>query len=164
MKQGFRLLLVLLAALGACAQPPTFEQIAPTLPPLSPNMARIFVYRDSDYQALEWVPVFFNGARIGAVGPGYVMMRDVPPGTYDIAVASQGLYPNQDKVVLAAPAQTFYAKIETVRGLDPSANRPVPLTTFVVVLKQPEVAQPEIAQRWYTAGARGSHAVADAVR
>jgi hypothetical protein len=147
-------LLLVLAALGACAKPPTFAQIAPTLPPLAPNTARIFVYRDPDYQALQWVPVFFNGARVGTVGPGYVMMRDVPPGTYDIAVASQGLYPNQDKVVAAAPGQTFYAKVGTVRGIDPSASRPVPLTTFVVVLVDPETAQREIAQRWYTTQTR----------
>ncbi len=110
MRRGFRLLLVLVAALGACAAPPTFEQIAPSLPPLPPDGARIFVYRDYEtYQSLAWAPVFFNGVRIGAVGPGYVMMRNVPAGTYDIAAASQGLYPNQDKVVVAAPGQTFYS-------------------------------------------------------
>ena len=152
MRRVFRLVLVLLAALGACAAPPTYEQIAPTLPPLAPNMARIFVYRDYEtYQSLAWVPVFLNGVRVGAVGPGYVMMRDVPPGTYDIVVASQGLYPNQDKVVVAAPGQSFYAKIETLRGLDPSADRAVPLTTFVVVLIDPEIARREIAHLWYTA-------------
>ena len=152
MKYGRRLLLVLLVALGACAQPPTFEQVAPTLQPLPPNMARILVYRDYEtYDSLAWAPMFFNGVRAGAVGPGYVMMRDVPPGTYDIAVASQGLYPNQDKVVVAAPGQTFYAKIETLRGLDPSANRPVPLTTYVVVLVDPEIARREITHLWYTA-------------
>ena len=152
MRRVFRLVLVLLAALGACAAPPPYEQIAPTLPPLAPNMARIFVYRDYEtYQSLAWVPVFLNGVRVGAVGPGYVMMRDVPPGTYDIVVASQGLYPNQDKVVVAAPGQTFYAKIETLRGLDPSADRAVPLTTFVVVLIDPEIARREIAHLWYIA-------------
>lgn len=150
--RGFRLLSVaLLAALGACAQPPSYAQVAPSLPALALGMARIVVYRDYSYQSPSWVPVFFNGARVSAVGPGYVMLRDVPPGTYDIAVASQGLYPNQDKVVAAAPGQTFYAKIETVRGLDPTANRPVPLTTFVVVLVEPETAQREIAPLWYTA-------------
>jgi hypothetical protein len=152
MRRVFRLVLVLLAALGACAAPPTYEQIAPTLPPLAPDMARIFIYRDYEtYQSLAWVPVFLNGVRGGAVGPGYVMMRDVPPGTYDIAVASQGLYPNQDKVVVAAPGQTFYAKIETLRGLDPTADRAVPLTTFVVVLVDPEAARREIGHLWYTA-------------
>jgi Protein of unknown function (DUF2846) len=152
MRREFRLVLVLLAALGACAAPVAFEQIAPTLPPLAPDMARIFIYRDYEtYGSLAWVPVFLNGSRVGAVGPGYVMMRDVPTGTYDIAVASQGLYPNQDKVVVAAPGQTFYAKIETLRGLDPAADRAVPLTTFVVVLIDPETARHEIARLWYTA-------------
>ena len=152
MRRVFRLVLVLLAALGACAAPPTYEQVAPTLPPLAPDMARIFIYRDYEtYQSLAWVPAFLNGVRVGAVGPGYVMMRDVPPGTYDIVVASQGLYPNQDKVVVAAPGQSFYAKIETLRGLDPSADRAVPLTTFVVVLVDPEAARREIAHLWYIA-------------
>src|SRR5580704_2293107 len=151
MRRGFRLLFVVLAAMGACAPPPTFEQVATTLPPLSPEAARIFVYRDVDYQSPAWTRVFFNGANIGSVGPGYVIMRDVAPGTYDIAVASQGLYPNQDKVVVAAGGQTFYAKIETLRGLDPSANRPAPLTTYVVVLVDPDTARREVARRWYTA-------------
>jgi hypothetical protein len=154
MRRGFGLLFVVLAAVGACATPPTFEQIATTLPPLSPGAARIFVYRDVDYQSPAWTRVFFNGATAGSVGPGYVMMRDVPPGTYDIAVASQGLYPNQDKVVVAAGGQTFYAKIESLRGLDPSADRPVPLTTYVVVIVDPETARREVAQRWYTAEER----------
>lgn len=165
MRRGFRLLLVLVAALGACAAPPTFEQIAPSLPPLPPDGARIFVYRDYEtYQSLAWAPVFFNGVRIGAVGPGYVMMRNVPAGTYDIAAASQGLYPNQDKVVVAAPGQTFYAKIETLRGLDPTADRPVPLITFVVVLVDPETARREIAHLWYTADTKGLAASGQALR
>jgi Protein of unknown function (DUF2846) len=151
MRRRFWPWLLVLAALGACAEPPTFAQVAPSLPPLAPDMARIFVYRDNDaYQNPAWVPVFFNGARVGAVGPGYVIMRDVPPGSYDISVASQGLYPNQDKVVAAASGQTFYAKIETVRGINPAADRPVPLTTYVVMLIDPQIAQREIQQRWYT--------------
>jgi hypothetical protein len=153
MKRGFWLLLslLLLAAIGACAQPLSYAQVAPSLTGPPPGMARLVVYRDFSYQSPSWVPVFFNGARVSAVGPGYVMLRDVPPGTYDISVASQGLYPDQNKIVAAAPGQIFYAKIETVRGLDPSANRPVPLTTFVVVLVEPEIAQREIAPLWYTA-------------
>ena len=153
MSRGLRLLTVLLAMVGACVPaPPTFEQVAPTLPPVAPSMARIFVYRDYEtYTSPAWVPVFFNGVRVGAVGPGYVLMRNVPPGTHDIAVASQGLYPNQDKVVVAAPGQAFYAKIEALRGLDPSADRAVPLVTYVVVLVEPEVARREIAHLWLVA-------------
>jgi hypothetical protein len=151
MTRGFWLTSLLLAAIGGCAEPVRYAQVAPSLAGPPPGMARIVVYRDWSYQTPSWVPVFFNGTRVSAVGPGYVMLRDVPPGTYDISVASQGLYPNQNKVVVAAAGQTFYAKVETIRGIDPSANRPVPLTTFVVVLVDPELAQREIAPLWYTA-------------
>ena len=152
MRRGFWLIsLLLLTATGGCAEPVRYAQVAPSLAGPAPGLARIVVYRDWSYQSPSWVPVFFNGARVSAVGPGYVMLRDVPPGTYDISVASQGLYPNQNKVVTGAAGQTFYAKIETVRGIDPTANRPVPLTTFVVVLVDPAIAQREIAPLWYTA-------------
>ena len=155
MRLGFCLMsLLLLAAIGGCAEPVRYAQVAPSLAGPPPSKARIVVYRDWSYQSPSWVPVFFNGARVSAVGPGYVMLRDVPPGSYDISVASQGLYPNQNKVVVAAPGQTFYAKIETIRGIDPGFDRPVPLTTFVVVLVEPETGQREIAPLWYTAQAR----------
>ena len=152
---GRRLLPLLILALGlgaGCAAGPTFDEVAATLPPLPPGAARIIVYRAYEpYQSLSWVPVFFNGANVGAVGPGHVFVRDVPPGAYNIAPLSQGLYPDQEKVVLAAPGQTFYAKVESFKGLDPSANRPVPLTTFVVVLVDPATARREIGPLWYTA-------------
>ncbi len=147
-----RLFLVLALAAAGCAEPPTFDQVAGSLPPIPPGAARIFVYRGYEpYQSLSWVPVFFNGYNVGAVGPGHVIMRDVPAGTYDIAVASQGLYPNQDKVVALAPGQVAYAKIGSFQGLDPTADRPVPLTTFVVTLVDPAIARQEIGHLWYMA-------------
>lgn len=154
---GRRVLLVILLVglAGGCASGPTFDEVATTLSPAPAGDARIIVYRAFEpYQSLSWVPVAFNGANVGAVGPGSVFVRDVPSGNYDIAPLSQGLYPNQDKVVLAAPGQTYYAKVESFQGLDPSANRDVPLTTFVVVLVDPETARREIGPLRYTAQQR----------
>jgi hypothetical protein len=146
------LLMSLLALAPGCAAGPTFDEVAATLPPPPPGDARIVVYRDFEpYQSLSWVPVSFNGANVGAVGPGHVFVRDVAPGTYDIAPVSQGLYPNQDKVVVAAPGQTFYAKVESFKGLNPGADRDVPLVTYVVVLVDPATARREIGPLWYTA-------------
>jgi hypothetical protein len=146
------LLMSLLGLAAGCAATPTFDEVAATLPPPPPGDARIVVYRAFEpYQSLSWVPVSFNGANVGAVGPGQVFVRDVPPGTYDIAPVSQGLYPNQDKVVLAAPGQTFYARVESFQGLNPSADRDVPLTTFVVVLVDPQTARREIGSLSYMA-------------
>jgi uncharacterized protein DUF2846 len=145
------LLLVTLFASG-CASGPTFDQVSASLPPPPAGTARIFVYRDiGSYQELSWVPVFFNGGDIGAVGPGKVLMRDVVPGTYTISAKSEGLWPDQDKTVIVAPGQTIYAKIEVVRSLDPTRDRPSPLATYVVVLVDTVTGRREIGGLWYSA-------------
>lgn len=147
-----RLFLLLALAAAGCAAPPTFEEIAGSLPPVLPGEARIFIYRNNEpSQSLSWVRVFFNGANVGAVGNGYVIMRDVPPGTYLISVASQGLFPNQDQVVTLGPGQAAYARIGSFRGLNPTSSRTAPLTTFVVTLVDPLTAQREIGPLWYNA-------------
>jgi hypothetical protein len=147
------LLLLAVAATAACATPPTFDAVSARVPPPAAGAARIFVYRDyKPYQSLEWVPVFFNGAEIGAVGPGHVLLRDVAPGTYTIAALSQGLWPDQAKTLIVAPGQTVFAKIESFKGLDPNANRLAPLVTYVVVLKDTATGRREIGPLWYEAG------------
>jgi uncharacterized protein DUF2846 len=151
-----RLCVLLVVALAGCAGPsPIFDDIAATLPPLAPDRARIFVYRDFEpYQSLSWVPVFLNGNQVGAVGPGHVILRDVPPGTYRIEAKSEGLWPNQTKTVTATAGQTIYAKITSFKGLNPTVSSGGIMTTFVVTLMDPATARHEIATLWYTAKAR----------
>ncbi len=152
--------LVALAAAG-CASPPTFDQVSATLPPIPAGEARIFVYRDYEpYQSLAWVPVFFNGATIGAVGPGHVLKRDVAPGTYKIEAKSEGLWPDQAKTVRVAAGDFVFAKIESFNGLDDSGGGDELQATFVVVLVDPLVARREIGSRWYDARGTASRAVA----
>lgn len=147
------ILLAVVTVTGCAATAPTFDEVAGSLPPVPPGAARIFVYRGFEpYQSLSFVPVFFNGAQVGAVGPGKVIMRDVPaPGSYTIAAKSQGLWPNQNKTVLVQPGQTVYAQIQSLRGLNPTANRPVPQTTFVVVLQDTVTGRRQIGPLWYEA-------------
>ena len=145
------ILLLALVAIG-CTNPPTFDQVSATLAPIRAGEARIFVYRDYEpYQSLSWVPVFFNRAKVGAVGPGQVLMRDVPPGTYTIEPKSEGLWPNQAKTVRVGAGDSVYAKIESFNGLDPSGDDLQ--ATFVVVLMDSVAARREIGPLWYQAGA-----------
>ena len=147
MKQAFgRLLLPLLLALVGCA-PAGTPYSGASIPPVPAGSARVVLYRDFEvYQSLSFVPVFLNRADVGAVGPGKILIRDVPPGTYAIEAKSQGLWPNQVKTVTLAAGDTAYAKIESFRGLNPSANRDELQTTFVVELIAPEVATRELQQ------------------
>jgi hypothetical protein len=156
MGRGVRSLSLLVAMLvAACTSGPTFDQVSTNLPPPPAGTARIFVYRDiGSYQDLSWVPVSFNGGDIGAVGPGKVLMRDVAAGTYTISAKSDGFWPDQDKTVIVAPGQTIYAKIETLRSLDPTRDRPAWLNTYVVVLIDTITGRREIGGLWYSASTR----------
>jgi hypothetical protein len=148
-----RLIALVLLALTACAgEQPTFDQLGARLPPAPANTARIFVYRAFEpYQSLQWVPVFFNNDTIGAVGPGKVILRDVAPGTYTIEAKSEGLWPEQAKTVTVRPGGVVYAKITSFKGLDPTADAPSELITYVVVLMDPATAQREIGPLRYEA-------------
>jgi hypothetical protein len=151
--------LVMLALAACAAEPvPTFDQVGARLPPPPANTARIFVYRDFEpYQSLEWVAVFFNGATVGAVGPGKVFLRDVAPGTYTIEAKSEGLWPEQAKTVTVQPGQTVYAKVTSFKSLNPTGNRQSAISTFVVVLMDPVTARREIGPLWYEAARAGRH-------
>jgi hypothetical protein len=147
-----RLVLLLALVAAGCGSLPTFDQSIATLPPIPAGEARIFVYRDYEpYQSLSWIPVFFNRATIGAVGPGHVLMRDVPPGTYTIEPKSEGLWPDQAKTVRVAAGDTVYAKIESFNGPDATGSSDELQATFVVVLVDPIAARREIGPLWYHA-------------
>ncbi|HXY98862.1 MAG TPA: hypothetical protein VEI03_02600 [Stellaceae bacterium] len=149
-----RLFLVFALALAGCAgEAPTFDDVAAGLSPAPANGARLFVYRDFEpYQSLSWVPVFLNGKEVGAVGPGYVIMRDLPPGGYRIEAKSEGLWPEQAKTVSIAAGETVYAKITSFKSADPSSNNAgATITTFVVTLVDAATGRREIASLWYTA-------------
>ena len=71
-------------ALAAAANPPG-------LAPVSPGMARIWIYRDYEpYQTLARPYVRLNGAIAGISEPGGALYRDVVPGTYTVTVDSDG--------------------------------------------------------------------------
>jgi hypothetical protein len=86
---------LLLLALAGCAQPPPFPAVAPLIPPLAAEQARIYFYRDWEVSesVSSWPRIYLNGAPAGAAVPGGVFYRDVPaPETYDISVDTYGVY------------------------------------------------------------------------
>jgi hypothetical protein len=132
---------VLLALFG-CGIPPQ-PQLA--LPPVSPAKARLVVYRtaNSPYDGLEWTAVSLNGIRADDSGPGTVFYRDVAPGTYEIGVRSDQLYPDQSKTVAVAPGSTTFVRIVSLpywgqSGVQWQGN------TFVVAIVEPAIGQYEI--------------------
>jgi hypothetical protein len=150
-----RLLMLLALALAGCggatdADAPRYDAVAAQLP-LQEGAARLLLYRDYDLaQSLAWVPVKLNGADIGGVGPGHVMVCDVPPGTYKLEAQSQGLWPGQDKTVSVAAGQQIYAKIGSFKTIDPDTHGQQLMSTYVVMLQDTASGRRDVGQLWYT--------------
>jgi hypothetical protein len=157
MRKSFLGILILAAALGltACAgggEPsgPRFAQVAAQLPPVTPDRARFFFYRDySLYDSLQRPEITMNGQPVAISEIGGVSYRDMPPGTYLISVPYSALYPYKDKTVTVAGGQTVYVKIQS-NVYEPNITLvDYEQDIFVVVLVDPGTAQQEIASKRY---------------
>jgi hypothetical protein len=113
------------------------------------DRARFFFYRDYEpYESLGRPYVTMNGEVAGISEPGGVFYRDMPPGTYLIAVRNNTFYPDQDKTVTAAAGQTFYAKVASIKGYNSGDSMYEP-DTFAVVVVDPADGQRDIASKRY---------------
>jgi len=167
---GWSVLVLLALALAGCARTPRLAEVSARLPALR-NEARLFVYRDYNLaQSLQAVPVYVNGTEIGGVGPGDVLVCNLPPGDYTIAPRADHLWPDQAKTVRVAAGQAIYAKVgsfwSTASGPRPfrlaalrldgnqladTTVNPGPnlVPIFVVMLQNPATALSEVGALWY---------------
>ncbi len=159
-----RVLVSLALALAGCTPTPRLGEMAARLPPPGDH-ARLFVYREYDLgQSLLWEPVYVNGAEIGGVGPGHVLVCDLPPGLYTIAPRAEHLWPDQAKTVRVAAGEVVYAKVGSfwmgsgTRPLKLAALRLADMTVsgdfalqpvFVIMLEDPAIGQREVSALWY---------------
>jgi hypothetical protein len=146
-----RVAFLLLLALAGCVRPPPFATVAPLIPPLAPDRARLYFYRDYEpYESLSEPYIYLNGRRIGTSIPGGVFYRDVPPETYLISVDTVGYYWNPFKTVALQPGDTLYVKIESLKSWESSGGESAyEADTFVVAIIPPEQGAGELAGMSY---------------
>jgi hypothetical protein len=114
---------------------------------LPPGSARIWFYRNFEPTiSLNLAEVSVNGTPAGYVQPdGSAIHRDVAPGRYQIAVASDGLDVNQSGSVELGPGQEAFVKVlasaSWESGGDTSAYK---RDTFYVSFVLPQVARAEL--------------------
>ena len=132
----------------------------PAMPgPASPNLARVYVYREQNYQNLEYTAVWFNGAHVGDSAAGTYFYRDVRPGTYAVTVRSESPARDQFATVTVPAGSTTYIKVSGM--YDYAAAVPAVRTrhmqfdgvmspgtpnVFTDAVVPPTVALPEIAK------------------
>ena len=123
--------LVAAAALAGCAVTPG-PPLA--LPAVAPDKARLVFYCDNNpVNDPEWTTVSLNGTKLGGIGPGNVFYRDLAPGTYEIEVRSEQLYPNQARTLSLAAGTTTFVDVQTVIGWGKSeSKRARPFTLTIV--------------------------------
>jgi Protein of unknown function (DUF2846) len=157
MRSGARLRIAALGTLTlvtACAGGsgpggPTLADVAGQLPTVPAQRARFFFYRDYEpYESLGRPYVTLNGEVAGISEPGGVFYRDVPAGTYLVAVRSNTPYPDQDKMITAAAGQIVYVKVASIKGYNSGDSMYDP-DTFAVVVAEPAIGQRDIAAKRY---------------
>lgn len=132
--------LAIAATLGcaAAARPPL------TLPAAPPDKARLVVYCDADpVTDPSWTTVSLDRAPLGGIGPRNVFYRDVAPGTHEIEVRSEQLYPNQSRTLSLEPGTTTFVDVQVAIGWGKSEAKPT--RPFTLVIVDPATAERAIA-------------------
>lgn len=130
------------ASLLACSTAPR-EPVVISPPPA--DKARLYVYRDATiYGSQTWTEVSLDRAPLGNSAPGTVFYRDVAPGSYEVEVRSDRLYPDQFKTVKLVPGGITFVKIEEQPDWGKSAFG-AKGTTFVVAVIDPALGRAETA-------------------
>src|SRR5215469_15717514 len=90
---------IALLAAASCTPPPTTASVS--IPPLTPQQGRIWFYREVDTADANTATPYvrLNGAIAGVPEPGGAFYRDVPPGSYQITVDSEGNSPRPSQEV-----------------------------------------------------------------
>lgn len=136
---GFCLGLLVLA--GCAGQPAGTASQAP-VPPLQPNMARVWVLRQPSSPggniAASDPMVFVNGAALAQSAQGTAFFHDIQPGTYRFTVQPYGTPSNFVDTLQVAPGMEAYVQVEPVPnwelGIAGGAS-------FVVMTMSPAEAQ-----------------------
>lgn len=139
----FLVIAVGLLSLLACSGAP-LEPVVASPPPA--DKARLYIYRDATvYGSQLWTAVSLDRTRVGDSAPGTIFYRNVAPGTYEVEVRSDKLYPDQFKTVRLAPGSITFVKIQE-QPLWGQSGFGSKGTTFVVTIIDPAVATAEISR------------------
>jgi hypothetical protein len=144
------LVFLLAALLAACVEAPPFPAVAPLLPPLAPDQARIYFYREWEVsESVSYSPrVYLNNVTAGISYPGGVFYHDVAaPETYLISVDTNGVFWDPFRTVALQPGHTLYVKIESLDSL--AEGRTYRKASFLVAIMDPEQAEKELNSMHY---------------
>ena len=115
MKSLIKMIAVLMmaAAFVGCASGPKYEEIAKTIPELSPDMARIYIYRTAVLGAAVQPSVRVNDEVVGKAVPKGFFFVDRTPGNYKIKTSTEV---DRHLSLVLEPGQTRYVRLNISMG------------------------------------------------
>ena len=132
-----------LLVLGSCAPQPTATTSQGQIPPIGPDMARVWFFRQADppggnvYAAAPIV--YANGAPVGDVRQGAAFFHDFAPGKYRFTVQPFGTPTNEHDTLQLAPGMEVYVQIQWEPAWQ--ANRVGGGSSFTVLTASPQIGQ-----------------------
>src|SRR5690242_17447143 len=106
-------LIGLAALLAGCATGPKYAQVRNTIPALSPEQGRIFIYRTTALGAAVQPDVKLNGEKVGSAKPKGFFYVDRPPGSYQISTSTEV---KRTLSLTLDKAQTRYVRLNMAWG------------------------------------------------
>lgn len=133
-----------LIALAGCAAQPTGTASRAPVPPLQPDMARVWVLRQPSSPignvAAADPMVYANGAPLAQSAQGTYFFHDFQPGTYGFTVQPYGTPANLVDTLQLAPGTQSYVQVEAVPNWEMGGSTPMG-ASFAVLTMSPQEAQ-----------------------
>ena len=107
------MLLCLTVAIEGCASGPKFAEMQSSMPKLSPDSGRIFIYRISSLGAAIQPDVFLNDEKVGKAVPQGFFYLDKAPGEYKARASTEV---KRSVSFMLDPNQTCYIRLNVSMG------------------------------------------------
>ncbi len=124
-------LIPLVVILSGCASGPKYAQVRSTIPALSPEQGRLFIYRTTAFGAAVQPAVKLNDEKVGTAKPKGFFYVDRPPGNYQISTSTEV---KRTLSLTLDKTQTRYVRLNMAWG-------------FVVGHCYPELVEPDVGEK-----------------
>lgn len=124
MKFKFNFLSIIFAVvvLSGCASGPTFNEYSSSIPSITADSGRIYIYRTATFGAAVQPGIRVNGEVVGKAVPQGFFFIDRPAGNYEISASTEA---KRSLTLSLEPGDEKYVRLEVKMGVFAGHIKPV---------------------------------------